>query len=137
MGGLHTLTARQLHERAPERLIEHAVKGMMTGNLLRHRRMFRLRVFADEDHTHAREVAESTQYAPAYVASCQPKKYSPKPVAATGALVRDFFPGVRDQDELLRLAKTLVPDSPAVLAAQRAELEALLEAEKAEAASLR
>ena len=131
MGGLHTLTARQLHERAPERLIEHAVKGMMTGNLLRHRRMHRLRVFADEEHTHEREAAETARYAPAFVAACQPKRFSPRPVEATGALVRDFFPGVLDPAELRRLAQTLERDPPEVEAQGLALLEEQLAAEAA------
>ena len=130
MGGLHTLTARQLHERAPERLIEHAVKGMMTGNLLRHRRMFRLRVFADESHTHAREVAETASYAPGFIAAYQPTKHSPKPIVATGALVRDVFPGVHSTEELKRLAKDLEVESPEVAAQRLAELDALLAAER-------
>ena len=137
MGGLKTLTARQLHERAPERLIEHAVKGMMTGNLMRHHRMFRLRVFADEAHTHTREVAESARYAPAYLEAHQPKKFSPKPVAATGALVRDLVPGVRDPDEIRRLAAELHPDPPEVTARRLAELEELLAQEHASVAAAR
>ena len=130
MGGLKTLTARQLHERAPERLIEHAVKGMMTGNLLRHQRMFRLRVFADDTHTHVREASDTVRYAPDFAAAYQPKKYSPKPIAATGALVRDVFPGVRDPEEIKRLSQTLISDPPEVLSRRLAELDALLAAEK-------
>jgi hypothetical protein len=131
MGGLHTLTARQLHERAPERLLEHAIKGMMPGNLLRHARMRRLRIFADEEHAHTRQTEHSSRYAPGYMALSQPRSATPRLKAATGALVKDIFPGVRDQAELAILAKTLIPDSPEVIAQRLAKLDALLAAERA------
>ncbi len=130
MGGLHTLTARQLHERAPERLLEHAIKGMMPGNLLRHNRMRRLRVFADEEHVHDQQARMSQKYAPDYMVASQPRQATPRLQAATGALVKDVFPGVRDPAELARLAATLVPDTPEVTARRLARLDALLAAER-------
>jgi large subunit ribosomal protein L13 len=129
MGGLHTLTARQVHERAPERILEHAIRGMMPGNILRHARMRRLRVFADAEHSHSWQTGQSQRYAPDYLVASAPIQATPRPQEATGALVKDVFPGVRDPVELKRLAKTLPPIPPAVAAERLARLEALLAAE--------
>ena len=57
MGGLKTLTARQMFERDPRRVVTLAVKGMMPDNKLRDVRLTRLRVFPGAEHAHARQVA--------------------------------------------------------------------------------
>jgi large subunit ribosomal protein L13 len=52
-GGLYTQTAGEIKAKHPERLIEHAVRGMLPLNKLRAPRMKRLRVFAGASHEHA------------------------------------------------------------------------------------
>ena len=90
MGGLKSLTARQLHERAPERLLEHAVKGMLPPNTLRAERMRRLKIFPDGDHAHERQVSQSKAYAHGFMAAHVPRKWEPKEKARSGTLVKDF-----------------------------------------------
>lgn len=125
-GGLKTLTARQLHERAPERLLEIAVQGMLAPNNLRATRMRRLRVFAEAEHGHTRQTGESLRYAPAYMRASAPRSFSPPPKAVTGALVTDVFPGVRGRAELELAAAALRVEAPeAALAAMDAELARL------------
>ncbi len=52
IGGLKSMSFDEMQEKAPERIIERAVKGMLPKNPLG-RAMFRkLRVFADEKHSH-------------------------------------------------------------------------------------
>lgn len=51
-GGIKDATLAEVRERAPERIIEAAVKGMLPKNKLSSERMNRLRVFAGEEHTH-------------------------------------------------------------------------------------
>jgi len=52
IGGLKSMNFEDMQAKAPERIIEIAVKGMLPKNPLG-RAMFRkLRVFADEKHTH-------------------------------------------------------------------------------------
>ena len=130
-GGLKTLTARQVHERAPERLIEHAVKGMLAPNKLRKQRMTRLRIFPDETHEHARQVAASARYAPAFLASHRPSRHEPPPPdSERGMLVADYFPAAGSDNALSPEARAaaeaaLVPEDPAAnLAALEIELAA-------------
>src|SRR5579875_2103345 len=52
-GGLKVQTAREIHAKHPERLIEVAVRGMLADNRLRDRRMRRLKVYTGTDHPHA------------------------------------------------------------------------------------
>jgi large subunit ribosomal protein L13 len=51
-GGLSTETAREVHTKHPERLIERAVRGMLPTNRMRDVQLTRLRVFAGSQHTH-------------------------------------------------------------------------------------
>lgn len=51
-GNLRELSVKQVREKAPERLIENAVRGMLPKNKLQAERMKRLRIFADENHEH-------------------------------------------------------------------------------------
>jgi large subunit ribosomal protein L13 len=51
-GGLRTQTAREIHQKHPERLIEEAVRGMLPTNRMRDQQLRRLRVFAGTQHPH-------------------------------------------------------------------------------------
>jgi len=51
-GGIKESTVKEVRAKAPERLIEAAVKGMIPRNKLAAGRLARLRVFAGEEHTH-------------------------------------------------------------------------------------
>ncbi|TAM72904.1 50S ribosomal protein L13 [bacterium] len=52
-GGLHEETAQEVHDKHPERLIEHAVRGMLAPNKLRAVRLNRLKVYAGPAHPHS------------------------------------------------------------------------------------
>ncbi|MGC8485843.1 MAG: 50S ribosomal protein L13 [Candidatus Baltobacteraceae bacterium] len=58
-GGLTTQTARQIHEKHPERLIEKAVRGMLPTNRMRDVQLTRLRVYPGADHTHTAQQPKS------------------------------------------------------------------------------
>ncbi|MFT5239509.1 MAG: large subunit ribosomal protein L13 [Candidatus Promineifilaceae bacterium] len=51
-GGLKEKTAAAVRERHPERLIQHAVKGMLPKNNLSRQMFTRLKVYAGEAHPH-------------------------------------------------------------------------------------
>lgn len=51
-GGLREITARQVLAKHPERLLMHAVKGMLPKNKLGKRMLKRLRVYAGGAHPH-------------------------------------------------------------------------------------
>ena len=51
-GGLRTQTAREIHDKHPERLIEKAVRGMLPTNKMRDVQLTRLKVYAGSTHTH-------------------------------------------------------------------------------------
>lgn len=50
MGGLKVIPFRRMQERHPERIVEHAVKGMMPKNKLGRAMFKKLKVFAGESH---------------------------------------------------------------------------------------
>lgn len=79
MGGLKTLTARQVMERDPARIIEHAVKGMLPKNNTRDNRMKRLRVFADDSGVskHAVQIEASKAYAGRHLELNKPRDVRP------------------------------------------------------------
>ncbi len=52
-GGLKTVTLRNLLQRHPTRVIEHAVRGMLPKNRLGRRMFKKLKVYAGPDHPHA------------------------------------------------------------------------------------
>jgi len=52
IGNLKELTFEQMIEKDPSRVVIEAVKGMLPKNKLQADRLSRLRVFADETHTH-------------------------------------------------------------------------------------
>ena len=51
-GGIKTNTARDMLEKHPERVIEHAVWGMLPKNSLGRKIITRLKVYAGESHPH-------------------------------------------------------------------------------------
>ena len=51
-GGLRTQTAREIHTKHPERLVEKAVRGMLPTNRMRDVQLTRLRVFPGTQHPH-------------------------------------------------------------------------------------
>ncbi|MEE4246702.1 MAG: 50S ribosomal protein L13 [Kangiellaceae bacterium] len=52
-GGLRSMTLEKLRERAPERIIQSAVKGMLPRNPLGRAMFKKMRVFIGPEHTHA------------------------------------------------------------------------------------
>ncbi len=58
-GGLTTQTARQIHDKHPERLIEKAVRGMLPTNRMRDVQLTRLRVYPGAEHTHTAQQPKS------------------------------------------------------------------------------
>lgn len=63
MGGLRSRTARQLLDTHPERIIEHAVKGMLPKNRLASQMIKKLRVYAGSEHPHeAQQVTDFPSY---------------------------------------------------------------------------
>lgn len=99
MGGLKTLTARQMFERDPRRVVNLAVKGMMPDNNLRDVRLTRLRIFPGEEHTHKLQVDMSLAYAPQHMAAVAPKDVHPRKIVASGALVTDAATELADDPE--------------------------------------
>jgi large subunit ribosomal protein L13 len=51
-GGLRVQTAREMHDKRPERLIETAVRGMLPTNRMRDEQLRRLNVYAGPNHPH-------------------------------------------------------------------------------------
>jgi large subunit ribosomal protein L13 len=51
-GGLKEQTAREVHGKHPERLIEQAVRGMLPTNRMRDAQLRRLNVYAGSQHPH-------------------------------------------------------------------------------------
>ncbi len=52
-GGMKTETFAKLQARVPERIVEHAVKGMLPKNTLGRQLFTKLKVYAGPDHPHA------------------------------------------------------------------------------------
>ena len=52
MGGLTAISLRRMLETHPERVIEHAVKGMLPKNRLGRQMYKKLKVYASPDHPH-------------------------------------------------------------------------------------
>lgn len=51
-GGIKDVNVRELRERAPERILENAVKGMMPKNPLGRAMLKKLHIYAGEEHKH-------------------------------------------------------------------------------------
>jgi len=60
-GGLKSTTAGDMLATRPQRLIEHAVKGMIPKNKLGRRMLKRLRVYVSSDHPHAAQQPETLE----------------------------------------------------------------------------
>jgi large subunit ribosomal protein L13 len=60
-GGLKSMTLDKLRERAPERIIETAVKGMMPHNPLGRAMLRKLKVYAGSEHGHAAQQPKSLE----------------------------------------------------------------------------
>jgi len=56
-GNLKEIPFRRVQETFPERIIEHAVRGMLPKNKLGERMIRRLKVYAGEEHPHASQIA--------------------------------------------------------------------------------
>lgn len=57
IGGLKSTTPKNLMEKHPDRIITHAVKGMLPKNRLSRQLLRKLRVFGGAEHTH---IAQTT-----------------------------------------------------------------------------
>ncbi|MBI2846482.1 MAG: 50S ribosomal protein L13 [Chloroflexi bacterium] len=55
-GGLRTVTYAEMMEKFPDRIIKHAVKGMLPHNRLGRDIMARLKVYAGDEHPHKAQV---------------------------------------------------------------------------------
>jgi large subunit ribosomal protein L13 len=60
-GGMTSLTARQVRSKKPERLIEHAVRGMLPKNALGRRMYRKLKVYGGADHPHEAQQAQALE----------------------------------------------------------------------------
>lgn len=72
IGGLKELTAKEVMEKDPARLIEHAVKGMMPKNRLSRQVIKKLKVYAGSEHPHVAQLTVA-----------KPKVAKPKKAKAT------------------------------------------------------
>ena len=59
IGGLKEITAKELLEKKPEALIQHAVKGMLPKNKLGRQLFKKLKVYAGETHPHEAQQPET------------------------------------------------------------------------------
>lgn len=60
-GGIKDASLREVREKFPERIIEHAVKGMLPKNKLSPERMARLRIFVGEEHAHTAQTPQKVE----------------------------------------------------------------------------
>ncbi len=60
-GGIKFRNLAEMRQKAPEQIIELAVKGMLPKNKLQAERMKRLKVYADENHNHAAQKPEKVE----------------------------------------------------------------------------
>lgn len=60
-GGIKDASLREVREKFPERIIEHAVKGMLPKNKLSPERMARLRVFVGAEHAHTAQTPQKVE----------------------------------------------------------------------------
>jgi len=59
LGGLRETTLKAMLEKRPERVIEHAVRGMLPKNKLGRAQYRHLRVYSGADHPHAGQIAQA------------------------------------------------------------------------------
>ncbi len=62
MGGLRSMTAKQLLEKRPEDLVMHAVRGMLPKNTLGRSMLKKLKVYAGPEHPHSAQEPEILQF---------------------------------------------------------------------------
>jgi large subunit ribosomal protein L13 len=62
MGGLKSVTAKQLLEKRPEDLVMHAVRGMLPKNTLGRNMLKKLKVYAGPEHPHEAQQPETLQF---------------------------------------------------------------------------
>lgn len=62
MGGLKSRSAKQLLQKRPGDLVEHAVRGMLPKNRLGRRMFKKLKVYAGSDHPHEAQKPEVLQF---------------------------------------------------------------------------
>ena len=60
-GGIKSATLKEVREKAPEFIIENAVKGMIPHNKLAKERIARLKIFAGENHSHEAQKPEKVE----------------------------------------------------------------------------
>lgn len=65
-GGLKSITANKLLQRKPERVLEHAVKGMLPKNRLGRRMYKKMKVYTGPDHPHKAQQPEVFTLKPRY-----------------------------------------------------------------------
>ena len=58
IGGIKAVSAEELLEKHPERVLEHAVKGMLPGSKLGRQMFKNLRIYASSEHPHAAQKPE-------------------------------------------------------------------------------
>ncbi len=61
MGGLKSTSAKKMREEHPERIIYHAVKGMLPKNRLGRKLLKKLKVYAGPDHPHQAQQPEKVE----------------------------------------------------------------------------
>ena len=61
-GGLKSISFEKLIERAPERVIQHAVKGMLPKNALGRAMFKKLKVYAGSEHPHGAQQPQAVQF---------------------------------------------------------------------------
>jgi len=61
-GGQKELTPTLIREKHPERLIEHAVRGMLPGNRIGRRLFTNLHVYAGAEHPHAAQQPKEIKF---------------------------------------------------------------------------
>ncbi len=60
-GGFKSISLEKLMDQKPEKVIEHAVKGMLPRNKLNAKMLKRLRIFVGENHPHPLKKEKSTK----------------------------------------------------------------------------
>jgi large subunit ribosomal protein L13 len=61
-GGLKKQTPRDVLKKYPERLIKHAVKGMIPKNKMQNLRMKKLKIYVGENHPHSAQKPEKIEF---------------------------------------------------------------------------
>jgi len=61
-GGLKYRTADEMREKFIERMIEHAVKGMLPNNKMRDRRIRKLKVYRGAEHPHQAQTPKKLEF---------------------------------------------------------------------------